>query len=115
VDLTATAMHHTGGQVLVALVGAGLAIGGLVMAWSAARSKFLKKLNTHEMSARAQQVVTWIGRIGGVARGVIFIVSGVFLVIAAVKYQPQQAKGVTLRPRSSSEFPRALSLEAELG
>ncbi len=76
VDLTATAMRHPGGRVAVIVVGVVLAASGLAMAWSAARTKFLKKMNTGDMSPRTRQVVTWIGRIGGVARGVIFVTSG---------------------------------------
>jgi hypothetical protein len=105
VDLTATAMHHPGGQVLVGLVGGALAIGGLFMAWSAVRAKFLEKMNTAAMSPRTRQVVTWIGRIGGVARGAIFVTSGIFLIVAAVNYQPQQAKGVDSALRTLARTP----------
>jgi hypothetical protein len=105
VDLTATAMRHPGGQVLVGLVGGALAIGGLFMAWSHARAKFLEKMNTSAMSARTEQVVTWIGRIGGVARGAVFVTAGVFLMIAAVNFQPQQAKGVDSALRALARTP----------
>jgi hypothetical protein len=46
------------------------------------------------MRPRTRQVVTWLGRAGGMARGAVFVTAGVFLVIAAVRAQPQQAKGV---------------------
>lgn len=105
VDLTATAMRHPGGRAAVVVVGVILAATGLAMAWSAARTKFLKKMNTSDMSPRTRQVVTWIGRIGGVARGVIFVTSGIFLIIAAADFQPQRAKGVDSALRALARTP----------
>lgn len=104
-DLTAKAMSHPGGRVAVIVAGVALAGGGLALAWSFARTKFLKKLNTAEMSARTEKVVTWLGRIGGVARGAVFATAGVFLIIAAVSYQPQRAKGVDSALRALARTP----------
>ena len=105
VDLTATAMSHPGGRVIVVIAGVALAGGGLALAYSAARTRFLKKLKTGEMSPRTRQVVTWLGRVGGIARGAVFVIAGVFLVIAAVNAQPQQAKGVDSALRSVTLTP----------
>jgi hypothetical protein len=104
-DLTAKAMSYPGGRVIVIIAGVALAGGGLALAWSFARAKFLKKLNTSEMSARTEKVVTWLGRIGGVARGAVFVTAGVFLIIAAVNYQPQQAKGIDSALRALARTP----------
>ncbi len=38
---------------------------------------------------------TVVGRIGGIARGIVFATAGVFLVVAAVTAQPGRAKGST--------------------
>ena len=105
VDLTAKAMSHPGGRALIIVVGVALAVGGLFMAWSSIRSKFLEKLDTTAMSHRARQVVTWLGRVGGVARGTIFVTSGVFLIIAAADAQPQQAKGIDSALRALARTP----------
>jgi hypothetical protein len=105
VDLTAKAMSHPGGQALVIVVGVALAIGGLFMAWSSITKKFLEKLNTAAMSHRTLQVVTWLGRVGGVARGTIFVTAGVFLIIAAAEVKPQQAKGIDSALRALTRTP----------
>jgi len=94
VDLTATAMSHPGGRVAVIIAGLALIGAGLYLAYSAWKKHFLKKLNTGQMRPRNRQVVTWLGRVGGIARGTVFATAGVFLVIAAVRAQPQEAKGV---------------------
>lgn len=94
VDLTASVMSHPGGRVAVVIAGLILASAGLYMAYSAWQKHFLKKLNTGQMRPRTRQVVTWLGRVGGIARGAVFATAGVFLVIAALRAQPQQAKGV---------------------
>jgi hypothetical protein len=94
VDLTASVMSHPGGRVAVVIAGLILAGAGLSMAYSAWQKHFLKKLNTGQMRPRTRRVVTWLGRVGGIARGAVFATAGVFLVIAALRAQPQQAKGV---------------------
>jgi hypothetical protein len=105
VDLTATVMSHPGGRVVVIIVGVALAAGGLAMAYSAARKKFLKRLNTGEMSTRTRTVVTWLGRVGGIARGAVFVTAGIFLIIAAADAQPQQAKGLDTALRALTRTP----------
>lgn len=105
VDLTATAMSHPGGRVAVIIVGVAVAIGGLALAYEGARKRFLKKLNTGEMGPRTLKVVTWLGRVGGIARGAVFVTAGVFLVIAAADAKPQQAKGVDSALRALARTP----------
>jgi Domain of Unknown Function (DUF1206) len=105
VDLTATVMSHPGGRVAVVAAGVVLALAGLAFAFSAAQKRFLKKLNTSQMSPRAQTVVTWLGQVGGIARGVVFLTAGIFLVVAAVDAQPQQAKGVDSALRALAHTP----------
>jgi hypothetical protein len=105
VDLTATLMSHPGGRVAVVAAGVVLAIAGLAFAFSAWQKRFFKKLDTSQMSPRAQTVVTWLGRVGGIARGVVFVTAGIFLIVAAVDAQPQQAKGVDSALRALAHTP----------
>jgi hypothetical protein len=105
VDLTATAMSHPGGRVAVVAAGAVLAIAGLAVAFSAWQKRFLKGLNTSQMSPRTQTVVTWLGRVGGIARGVVFVTTGIFLILAAIDAKPQQAKGVDSALRALARTP----------
>jgi Domain of Unknown Function (DUF1206) len=93
-DLTATALKHPGGKVIVFIVGVVVVIAGLALAYQAFKKKFLKHLRLGTASPATRKVVTWLGQIGGVARGVVFGTVGVFLIIAAKDAQPQQAKGI---------------------
>jgi hypothetical protein len=103
-DLTATVMAHPGGRVLVILVGLALAIAGAILAYQAWRKDFLKHLELGTAGPTARRVVERLGQIGGIARGVVFAVAGIFLFIAGVKANPAQAKGIdsTLRAFAST-------------
>ena len=105
VDLTGTVLRHAGGQVVVVLIGLALMGGGLYLGYQAWRERFRKELDLGRMLRRTHQVVEWLGRIGGVARGIVFITAGVFLVVAAVRSQPQQAKGVDSSLRELAATP----------
>ncbi len=105
VDLTATAMSHPGGRAAVVAAGVVLAITGLVMAFSAWHKLFFKKLDTAQLGPYAQTIVGWLGRVGGIARGAVFVIAGVFLIIAAVDARPQQAKGIDSALRALARTP----------
>jgi hypothetical protein len=94
VDLTASAMSHPGGKVLVVIIGLALIAGGLYLAYEAWKRKFLGNLQTSRMRAQTRRTVEKLGLIGGIARGIVFATAGIFLVVAAVRSQPQQAKGI---------------------
>ena len=105
VDLTATLMHEPGGQALAVIAGLILIGAGLYLGWQAWREEFMKDMQLGGLSPRARRVVEWLGRIGGIARGVIFIVAGVFLIVAGVRSQPGQAKGVDSSLRELAATP----------
>jgi uncharacterized membrane protein len=93
-DLTAVAFKHAGGQVAVAVAGVVIAGAGLYLAYQAYREKFRRELRMGSASLPTRRVVTWLGKAGGIARGVVFVTIGIFLVVAAVDAKPGQAKGV---------------------
>jgi hypothetical protein len=98
-DWTASALGLPAGRWLVAVAGCGLIAAGVVIAVRAAGRKFLKKLDTARMGRRVRPAVTAAGVAGGIARGTVFAGAGVFAVVAAVRFDPNQAKGLddTLR------------------
>ena len=104
-DLTATVMAHPGGRVLVILVGLALAIAGAILAYQAWRKDFLKHLELGTAGPTARRVVERLGQIGGIARGVVFAVAGIFLFVAGVKANPAQAKGIDSTLRSFASTP----------
>jgi hypothetical protein len=105
VDLTATAMRHPGGQALVVIVGLALIAAGCCLAYQAWRKRFLRELQTGQMRTRTRRIVEWLGRVGGIARGIVFVTAGIFLVVAAVKVQPGQAKGIDSSLRALAATP----------
>jgi hypothetical protein len=105
VDLTATLMRHPGGKALIVVIGVAFIGGGLYLGYQAWRRRFLKQLNLGQMRAGTRRIVEWLGRIGGIARGIVFITVGVFLVVAAARSQPQQAKGIDSSLRALAATP----------
>lgn len=105
VDLTATAMKYPGGQALVVVIGVAFLAGGAYLAYEAWRKEFLQGMRLGQLRARGRQIVTWLGEAGGIARGVVFGAVGVFLIIAAVRAKPQQAKGVDSALRALAATP----------
>jgi hypothetical protein len=71
VDLTATLLRHTGGQVLVVVIGLALIGGGLYLGYQAWRERFLKERELGQLQRRSRRVVEWLGRVGGIARGIV--------------------------------------------
>jgi len=105
VDLTATAMSHPGGRILVGIVGLVLIGVGAWLAWRAFERKFLSDLRTGEMSPQTRKVVTFLGRFGWIARGIVFSVAGIFLLIAAFTANAHKAKGIDSTLRAFTKTP----------
>jgi Domain of Unknown Function (DUF1206) len=93
-DLTAKVMAHPGGRWLAIGAGIGLLAAGAGLAAYGLRKKFTRNLAMAPMSARTRKAVEFLGMAGNVARGVVFGVAGVFLVIAAVTFDPKKTQGL---------------------
>jgi MFS family permease len=109
-DLTAKALDWPAGRYLVGLVGLVLIGVGVGMAVRYAMRRFREKLRTGEMGPTTRRVVDVLGMVGGISRGVVFAAVGVFVVVAAVRFDPQQAKGVDRTLRSFADTPAGPSL-----
>lgn len=98
-DATAKALGLPAGQWLVGAAGLGIGIAGVVIAVQAARCTFRKHLAMGTASARWRKAVDFLGVTGGLARGTVGAAAGGFLMYAALRYDPAQAKGLddTLR------------------
>jgi uncharacterized protein DUF1206 len=116
-DITATAMHHTGGRVLVGVVGLIIVVCGIALVVEGARKKFMRYLQTARMSARTRRVVRLLGMTGSIARGLVFALVGALVVDAAVTHRASESGGLdkallTLRDQPFGEF---LMILAALG
>ena len=110
-------MQHTDGRVLVGVIGAAVVIAGIVLIMEGVRKKFMKYLQTAQMSARTRRVVEVLGMTGTIARGVVFALAGVRVIAAAVTHKASESGGIdkallTLRNQPFGEF---LMLLAALG
>ncbi|MET9499879.1 DUF1206 domain-containing protein [Streptomyces sp. NPDC006552] len=104
-DFTSRALDLPAGRWLVgiaALVMIGIGIGVGVRA---AQRKYHKHLKKAQMSQQVRRVVDILGISGGLARGLIYTGAGVFVLIAAAQYDPDEAKGVDGTLRSFAGTP----------
>ncbi|MFH8223606.1 DUF1206 domain-containing protein [Streptomyces sp. NPDC018057] len=104
-DVTATVLSWPAGRWIVGAAGTAVVIAGLWMAVRAARKTFRRRLRTEDMSRRARRFTDLLGVAGGTARGVVFASAGVFALVAAVRQQPGEAKGMDDTLRSFRDLP----------
>jgi hypothetical protein len=89
-DWTAWALRMPFGAWLVGIAGAIIVAVGLGLAIAGLRGKFKTRLRLHEKGGR---FVTVLGVIGFLARSVVFVMIGSFLIFAAFSADPNQAQG----------------------
>jgi TRAP-type C4-dicarboxylate transport system permease small subunit len=116
-DITASAMQHTAGRVLVGVVGLIVVVCGIALVVEGARKKFMNNLEKARMSRRTRRVIELLGMAGTIARGIVFALAGVLVIDAAVTHKASESGGIdkallTLRDQPFGEF---LMLLAALG
>ena len=92
--LTAIAMSYPLGRWIVAATGIGMIVYAASHWRKAWRLNPDKELHTHELSKQSRRVACWVGRFGVSARGVVFLLIGCFLFLAAWHEHPGEARGV---------------------
>jgi hypothetical protein len=93
-DWTALLMSMPYGPWLVELAGACVIGFGLYQIYKGIKAKFLKRLKLGQMGKAKKTWATISGRVGYIARGVVFCIVGVFLMQAARHYNPNEAQGL---------------------
>jgi hypothetical protein len=91
---TARALAMPAGEWLVAALGIAVIVGAVEQMREAKNEKFLHKLRMQEMSPRTREWARRSGRWGYAARGIVFAIMGGFLVYAAWKSDPSEARGL---------------------
>lgn len=104
-DLTGGLMGLPGGPLLVGLAGLGVIALGVLWVYKGWRRRFLEDLRTGEMSPGERRLAERLGTAGYLARGVVAVAAGVFLLRAAAAYDPDRAKGVDATLRALAETP----------
>jgi hypothetical protein len=94
-DWTASFLSLPFGWVVVLGVGMGVVGYGLYELYNTYQADFEEHLNLDQMSKR---VVSWmvvqVGRSGLAARGIVIGIAGVFLIVAALRFDPSEATGL---------------------
>jgi len=93
-DWTALLLSWPLGRVLVVCVGIAVVGLGLRELYQAYKTRFLDHLELEKMGEKVRKWTERWGRLGIVARGIVFGVVGTFLIRAALEYDPQQARGL---------------------
>lgn len=92
-DWTARVLSQPFGQWLVGIAGA-IVIGvGLKYLYEAYKEKFYRDLQQQAMNQGERTWARRVGRFGIAARGIVFTIIGVFLIVAAVQADAREAKG----------------------
>lgn len=114
---TAKLLSMPFGQVLVAVVGlvvAGIGVWQIRKAWT---EKFRRKLRLESLDARHAGWALRISKCGILARGAVFVLMGVFFLLAAVDANPREARGLdgTLQELARQPFGTLLLALAAAG
>jgi hypothetical protein len=93
-DWTARLMALPAGRALVAAAGLAVAGYGAYQLYKAVKKDVRKRLDLAGVGADAQRWIVRVGRAGIGARGVVFVILGGFLGLAALRRDPEQAGGL---------------------
>ena len=98
-------------------VGVAVLVAGVMMAKEAWTKEFLKVMDLTAAPTGTRSLVEKLGLVGGIARGAVIVLAGVFLVIAAIRFSPSQAEGIdgTLRAFAHTPLGPVLLILVALG
>ncbi len=113
-DLTVNLMKAPGGVALLILIGAAVAITGIVYAIRGFRKSFLKYLRMPSQK-QARTAVTTIGVVGYAAKGFALLLVGLLIIIATVKAHPEESTGLDGSLKALREQPFGVYLLAAVG
>jgi Domain of Unknown Function (DUF1206) len=91
---TSTLFDLPAGRLIVAAIGLVLIGVALYHAWHhVVQASFMKRIAAP--SEKAGTVIEGLGRFGYAARSVVFLISGIFFLVAAVQYDPNESRGLS--------------------
>jgi hypothetical protein len=93
-DWTAELLKQPPGVLLVIVAALGVLGAACYQFYKAYKADFQKHLELGKMGQPAKEWTIRLGRFGLAARGVVFGIIGLFLIIAALQHNPDQAKGL---------------------
>jgi hypothetical protein len=104
--ITADLLRTGWGRALLVLAGILVVAGGLEAGRRAVRLDFRERFTAEHMSRALAMITRALGAFGSLARAVVFVLTGVFLIRAAVLSSADQAKGLdaVFRSVASSQY-----------
>lgn len=93
-DWTATLLKQPPGVALVVILGLVILGVAVYLYAKAYTGKFQNRLSLTGLRAQVRRFVVGLGRFGYAALGVVFTIIGIFMIVAAVQHNPNDAKGL---------------------
>jgi multisubunit Na+/H+ antiporter MnhB subunit len=87
-------MDSTGGRWLVGFIGLVVIGVGVGLVVYGLKKKFEEHLKTQQMNATVRKTTRRLGMFGYSAKGVAYAIAGILVVVAAVTYDPDKARGL---------------------
>jgi hypothetical protein len=75
------------------------------LAWRGLRTKFEEHLDLSELGPGARSALITLGKVGYIARGIVFSLVGILVVVAAVTFDPDKARGMDAALRQVAAQP----------
>jgi membrane-associated phospholipid phosphatase len=94
-DWTARLLAAPAGVALVVLVGVVTLVIAGVLFYRAYSAEFRRQLDLAQAPDKVRTGVILLGRVGYAALGCVFTIIGVFFIVAALRHDPSQAKGLS--------------------
>lgn len=113
-DFTLSIMKAPGGSVLLIVIGAGIAVAGLVFVVLGVKGSFKKDLRLPS-SGTGRAVVTGLGVVGYVAEGVALFLVGLLFIIATATANPQESTGMDGGLKALREQPYGVYMLTAVG
>ncbi|GAA2138138.1 MULTISPECIES: DUF1206 domain-containing protein [Arthrobacter] len=113
-DLTINLMKAPGGVALLIVIGAAVAVTGIVYAIRGFRKSFIKYLRMPSQK-QARTAVTVVGVVGYAAKGFALLLVGLLIIIATVKAHPEESTGLDGSLKALREQPFGVYLLAAVG
>jgi hypothetical protein len=104
-ELTARVLGWPFGQLLVGTVGAVLVASGVGFGYQAVTTNFQERLKQQQMRPAVWRAATVLGAVGSFSRAVTLALVGVFVVSAAVSFNPRKARGLDASLRAVADQP----------
>jgi Domain of Unknown Function (DUF1206) len=104
-ELTARVLSWPYGQLLVGGIGAVLVVAGVGFAYQAVTTNFQERLKHDRMRPAIWRTATVLGAVGSWARAVVLVLVGVFVIAAAVTFDPDKARGLDASLRTVAGQP----------